>query len=57
MAVAGFDMLFDDDLEVATTDEHPFQTFAPDSGDEVLSENTGTRYPQQSVAFGRSHIS
>jgi hypothetical protein len=50
VAVVVLDVLTDDGFEMATTeDEHPVQTFTPDSADEALSEGGGTGSPDRSA--------
>ena len=49
VAVVVLDVLVDDDFEMATTkDEHPVETFTPDSANETLSEGIGPRSPDRS---------
>src|SRR5664280_474294 len=49
VTVVVLDVPMDDCFEVATTkDEHPVQTFTPDSADEALSEGVCTRRPDRS---------
>jgi len=61
VAVVVHDVLVDDDFEMATTeDEHPVQTFTPDSANETLSEGIGPRSPYRSSdypdAIGGEHL-
>src|ERR1039457_3866875 len=50
VAVVVLDVLVDDGLEMSTTeDEHPVQTFTPDSTDEALSDGGCTGRPDRSA--------
>jgi hypothetical protein len=50
VAVVVLDILVDDGLEMSTTeDEHPVQTFTPDSTDEALSDGVCTGRPDRSA--------
>jgi hypothetical protein len=49
VAVVVLGVLMHDGSEMSTTeDEHPVETFTPDSADETLSEGVATRCPNRS---------
>ena len=49
VTVVVLDVVMDEGSEVAfAEDEHPVETFTPDSADEALCEGVGTRCPDRS---------